>query len=410
MISIQAKDLGKAYRIYEKPINSLKEFILRRSYHKTFWALQNVNFSLSQGTSLGIIGGNGAGKTTLLQLLAGTIAPTNGAVERHGRVSAILELGSGFHPDLTGIENIRLGCAMIGLSPAETEKRLSKIIEFSELENFIKHQVKTYSTGMYARLAFSVATAVNPDILIVDEALSVGDQHFQKKCVDHMLQFQEQGKILIFCSHFMYLVQKVCKQCLWLRDGKPEVYGQTIEVTERYQDYARSLDAQKPALPSTANEKSGEADRHLEDTPKQGANIIDVTLAGDIDNGLIETGGTFKVCVKASLSTAAKKEDTHLGLLINRNDNTRCYGLSTEMDQSKLYPLTEDEYGVSFVIDKLPLLAGKYSLDIFLLDGSGMHLYDVRNGIVPFTVRQGTKEVGVARLPHRWEKPGGAVS
>ena len=399
MISIRVEELGKSYNIYNKPIDSLKEWLFRRSYHETFWALRDVNFNLPYGASLGVVGENGAGKTTLLKLLAGTIAPTCGRIERNGRVSAILELGSGFHPDLSGRENIRLGCAVIGLSPSETEQRLPEIIAFSELENFIERPVKTYSTGMYARLAFSVATSVDPDIFVVDEALSVGDQHFKKKCMDRMIEFREQGKTLIFCSHILYFIQQVCDQCLWLRKGRPEMLGPTIEVTEGYQDYERSLDAED--TPETANTTELSEKRFGGDTC-----LREVTLGGDCRDGIIETGGTFMVRVVVRLAPTVRTEGAHLAVIITRNDGMQCYGVSTEMDGVELYSLSgRGEFGINFVVEELLLLTGQYSLEIALLDDNGVHVYDFWKGVAPFKIHQNTKEIGVARLRHRWERP-----
>ena len=347
--SVRIRELGKAYEIFAKPIDGLKELLLRRSYHETFWALRNVNLTLARGASLGVVGENGAGKTTFLQLVAGTIAPTCGTVERNGRTSAILELGSGFHPDLSGLENVRLGCAMFGLSPSETEQRLPDIIAFSELEKFVERPVKTYSRGMYARLAFSVATSVEPDILVVDEALSVGDQHFQKKCIDHMMAFREQGNTLVFCTHALYFIQRVCDQCLWLRNGQPEMLGPTMEVIEEYRDYERSRDAEPASI-------SREADAVLPEGRAFGGetHLREVTLGGDCQEGAIETGQTLKIRVIARLGAGAKAEGVDVGIMIVRNDMLRCYGVSTEMDNFELQPLPD---GYAFDLELQPILS-----------------------------------------------------
>lgn len=397
--SIYANELGKAYEIFDKPIDGLKEFLLRRCYHKTFWALQNVNLTLPRGASLGVVGENGAGKTTFLQLLAGTISPTCGTIERNGRTSAILELGSGFHPELSGVENIRLGCAMFGLTPSETEKRLPEIIAFSELEKFVDRPVRTYSTGMYARLAFSVSTSVNPDILVVDEALSVGDQHFQKKCIDHMMAFLEQGNTLIFCTHNLYFIQQICDLCLWLRNGQPAMLGPTMEVIEEYQDYARSRDADTESVSLQPDSAQPEGQRFGGET-----HLREVTLGGDCRHGAIETGQTLKIRVVARVAPAAKVEGVHVGIRICRNDKLVCYGVSTEMDNIELQSLTENDHGVSFVVEELPLLAGCYSVEVVLLDKKGVHIYDLWKGVSLLKVRHGTAEVGLVRLVHRWER------
>jgi lipopolysaccharide transport system ATP-binding protein len=403
--SVCAKDLGKAYRIYTKPVDSLKELFSRKTYHETFWALQDVDLEVPSGGALGVIGENGAGKTTLLQLLAGTMKPTCGTLQRSGRVSAILELGSGFHDELSGLDNIRIGCSVLGLPPAETERRVPEIIAFSELESVIHRPVKTYSSGMYVRLAFAVATSVDPDILVIDEALSVGDLHFQKKCVDRMTAFREQSKALIFCSHSLYLIRHVCEQCLWLRNGRPAMLGPTPEVTEHYQDHIRARDGETPPESTVLSATDTKRDVE-EDTPTGDSRIHDVALIGECPNGPVRTGGTLMLRVVVTLEPDARG-NAHVGLRINRNDGVSCYGVSTEMDSAVLYPLGGSRYGVTFVAEDLPLLAGEYAVDVGLANAVGIP-YDRRRAAVDFRVTQGhAREIGMMRIPHRWEHPAG---
>ncbi len=393
MISLQAANLSKVYKIYSRPIDSLKELILRRSFHDDFWALRGIDFTLHHGGSLGIIGENGAGKSTLLKLLAGTIQPSEGQLQRNGRVSAILELGSGFHEELTGEDNIKLGCSVMGLSPSETESVLPDIIEFSELGDFVKRPIKTYSSGMYVRLGFSIVTSVNPDILVVDEALSVGDQHFQKKSVDRMNAFRDAGKTLVFCSHSMYLVRQLCEQTLWLKGGKLELLGPTIEVTDCYQDYQRGLDGESDfgsLRPSVVDQKA--------------TYIAEVTLGGDCVGGTIDSNGRFELTMRARLEPAARG-NAHLALRIRRNDGVWCYGVTTQMDRESLRHIEGDLYGIKFVVHRLPLLAGEYGVDVYLLDATGVYRFDPAPGAAYFRVRQHTKEVGLTHLPHSWEDP-----
>lgn len=393
MIIIQAVNLGKLYRIYKRPIDSLKELVLRRSFHEDFWALRGLDFTLPQGGSLGIIGENGAGKSTLLKLLAGTIMCTEGTLQRQGRVSAILELGSGFHEDLTGEDNIRLGCSVLGLSPSETEDILPEIVEFSELGHFVKRPIKTYSSGMYVRLGFSIVISVDPDILVVDEALAVGDQHFQKKCMDRMNAFRDAGKTLVFCSHSMYLVRQLCEQTLWLKGGKLEMLGPTIEVTNHYQDYQRGLDGESNQIrppQRVVDEKE--------------TFIRTVTLGGDCIDGTIDSNGRLELTMKARLEPAMKGR-AHFGIRIRRNDGVWCYGVTTELDREKLRHVEEDLYGIKLVVEPLPLLAGEYEVDVYLLDATGVYRFDGAPGAAFFRVRQHTKEVGLAHLPHHWENP-----
>jgi ABC-type polysaccharide/polyol phosphate transport system ATPase subunit len=232
--SIEAVGIKKIYKLYDKPFNRLKEIVLRKPFHKEFIALSDVSFSVEGGGTLGIIGENGAGKSTLLKILARTLSATHGSLETKGRVSSILELGSGFHPEFTGIENIYFYGSLLGIGSALMKKKADEIIGFSELGDFISYPVKTYSSGMYVRLAFSVATAVDPDILIIDEALSVGDQYFQRKCLERMDSFRKNGKTVVFCSHDMYQIKTFCDRCIWLHNGRMEMIGEAASVVNAY--------------------------------------------------------------------------------------------------------------------------------------------------------------------------------
>ncbi len=400
MIRIRAQELGKSYPVYARQIDSLKEFFFRKSCHQTVWAVRDVELSAIAGSAIGIVGDNGAGKTTLLKLLAGAVTPSCGRLERFGRVSAILELGAGFHPDLSGYENIRIGCAVMGLSPAQAAEHLPAIIQFSELGSVLDRPVKTYSSGMYLRLAFSVATTVDPDILVIDEHLSVGDQHFRKKCRDRVTRLLARQTSLIFCSHDFYAIREICTDCLWLRNGRPAMFGRTTDVLEAYQDYIRAQEG-------TATEVKDLASL-TEDQPPLGGDtcLRSVELGGDCRDGLIASGETLTVSIRARVTSAARSGGVHVGLLITRNDRIWSYGVSTKMDglgANGLSPLGRDEFGIRMVLEDLPLLAGQYSVTVALLDNGSPHVYDLINSACEFNVSQKSGEGGMARLPHRWE-------
>jgi ABC-type polysaccharide/polyol phosphate transport system ATPase subunit len=235
--TVEVERLSKVYRVYRSPWDRLREALLRRPRHRAFSALQDVNFSLPQGQGLAILGENGAGKSTLLKILAGISTPTSGRLSVRGKIASILELGSGFHPEFTGRQNIVLNAAMLGLGERELQQKLPTIIEWSELGDFIDQPVKVYSTGMAMRLGFSIATQVEPDVLIIDEALSVGDGYFQKKCMDRLLQFVGGGGTLLFCSHAMYYASAFCQQALWLRNGRVEALGPVADVVRDYETF-----------------------------------------------------------------------------------------------------------------------------------------------------------------------------
>ncbi|MEO8482886.1 MAG: ABC transporter ATP-binding protein [Acidobacteriota bacterium] len=401
MGALRAVDLGKAYRSYRRPIDSLKELILRRPYAELFWAIRGVNLDVPRGGSLGIVGDNGAGKTTLLKMLAGASSPTEGRVEREGRASAILSLGAGFHADLTGAENIRIGCAVLGLSPDETAELAPAVIEFSELGKFIDKPLKTYSSGMYLRLAFSVATAIDPEILIVDEHLSVGDQHFRHKCLRRIMVLREAGCSLVFCSHDMYSVGEVCERTLWIRDGKVAMLGTTADVIKEYQDVVRLGDSDLPPIGLAPAASPGA------EVPTGEISFTQIELRGPAASGTVQTGDSLELWVSARVTARVVSEGLHVALVIVRNDGTWCYGVTSRDDgaETALFRLANEEMAVRFVIERLPLLSGAYSFTVALMDNSSPHCYDYRLGAAPFTVRHQSKEIGIVRLEHRWMGP-----
>ncbi len=228
--TLDAQQLGKEYRLYDSPAQRLLSLLSNRHNYRSHWALQGVTFQLRRGQCLGLIGDNGAGKSTLLKLLAGTLQPSCGTLARHGRVTAILELGAGFHPDFTGRQNLYFGGSLIGIDAAQMRTLEASIIAFSELGDAMDRPIKTYSSGMVVRLAFALVTALEPQVLIIDEALAVGDQHFQKKCVERIEAFRNNGCTILFCSHSLYHVQRLCDQALWLHQGQMRALGPTPEV------------------------------------------------------------------------------------------------------------------------------------------------------------------------------------
>ncbi len=235
MDAVIVENGSKNYRIYAKPADRLKELIFRnRKFHTDFWALRNVSFSVPKGTTFGVIGENGSGKSTLLQMIAGTLQPTEGRISLDGRVAALLELGSGFNPEFTGRENVILNAAIMGLTEEETVQRLPEIERFAEIGDFIDQPVKTYSSGMYVRLAFAVAIHVDPEILLVDEALSVGDVYFQQRCMRRIRQMKQDGKTILFVSHDVTAVKNLCDAAIWLEHGELKAIGEPDSVVGKY--------------------------------------------------------------------------------------------------------------------------------------------------------------------------------
>lgn len=256
-IIINANNIDKIYKLYRKPSDRLKESLhpLRRKYHKDFYALKNVSFQIKKGDTVGIIGKNGSGKSTLLKIIAGVLIPNSGSIFVNGKISAILELGAGFNPELSGIENIYFHGAILGFSRIEIDSLRESILAFADIGEFIYQPVKTYSTGMLARLAFAIAINVNPDILIIDEALSVGDAAFQTKCYNKFREFQERGQTILFVTHSSDLIIKYCKYALLLENGNPVYFGNSKEAVEQYKKLQVNTTSEKK---SELNEKESD--------------------------------------------------------------------------------------------------------------------------------------------------------
>ncbi len=253
-LAIKAVGLSKCYQIYGKPHHRLLQSIFRsfRTYYRDFWALKDVSFEVKRGEVLGVIGRNGAGKSTLLQIICGTVTPTSGAVEVMGRVAALLELGAGFNPEFTGRENVYLNASIMGLTRDETDRAFDGILAFSELAEFIDEPVKTYSSGMYVRLAFAVAIHTNPDVLIVDEALSVGDVAFRNKCIRRVQDLRAQGTTILFVSHDLSTLQLICDRAIWLEKGAIKAAGDPVAVSQNYHAAMMGevgATAQRPSVP-----------------------------------------------------------------------------------------------------------------------------------------------------------------
>jgi ABC-type polysaccharide/polyol phosphate transport system ATPase subunit len=394
MIAIKATNISKYYRIYSSPTERLKEILLRRPFHKVFTALEDINLEVLRGEALGIIGENGAGKSTLLKILSRTLKPTSGTLEINGRTAALLELGAGFNPELSGEENIHLNAYLLGLNKNEIEERKADIIAFSELQDFIHQPVKTYSSGMYVRLAFSIATSVNPDILIIDEALAVGDQRFQKKCVDRMVGFRESGKTILFCSHSMYLVQTLCKRAIWLDKGRIRMSGSAEEVTRAYEDWSMEKGKQY--------EKETRELIQTQSLPPP-CRILSVTMTDLEGNPIKEISQPFQT-VKLSMELKAQEDlPVHLGFAILRADELVCFCSITSFDGLQPIQLKKNEQKRAILeLKDLNLADGSYKIMGGIADEHGLHVHHALCA-PPFLVRYKTKEgIGVMTLPRKW--------
>ena len=399
MRTVSAENLGKAYRLYARPADRALEWVTGRPRHEEFWALRELDLAVAAGEAVGIVGENGAGKSTLLSLLTGTTQPTTGRVAVHGKLAAILELGAGFHPEFSGRHNARMHAALFGIAGAEAERRIEEAIEFSELGSFIDQPVRTYSSGMYVRLAFALAVSVDPEVLVIDEALAVGDQHFQTKCVDRITDFRERGKTILFCSHATYQVKKLCDRALWLRQGRVAALGPVDEVIDAYLEYTRVRDQEDAAQHAPA----------VRETPV--LRLVDVAIeGGDGDDGVTWQSGaplTVRVVIE---HTGHADLDPGVGIAFVRNDGLVCYCISTEMDGVRMERHADGTYRIALHLPRLPLLGGGYYLNVATIDNrSALIIYDVQERRCPFRVRNPAHDFGVVRIEHAWLTDRGAT-
>jgi lipopolysaccharide transport system ATP-binding protein len=356
------------------------------------WALRDVSFEVPAGSTLGVIGDNGAGKSTLLGVVAGIVQPTQGTVRIEGRVATLMELGAGFNPEFTGRENVHMGGAVLGLTRQQLSAVLPDIEAFAELGEFLDRPVKTYSAGMYVRLAFALATSVDPDILVVDEVLAVGDQYFQKKCVDRIEAFRRAGKTMVFCSHHLYYIRQICDRALWLREGRVAGQGPAEEIVDAYQTYLRARQASAPPLP-----------RHIAaaDQPAEVTEVL-VTDERGVPRTQFSTGDT--VWIRVRFRVDAPGRIVHVGVHIARNDQVECVATGTHF--TEVTPAVEGTRGsVALRLKQLPLLAGLYHVSVGLLDEHGLHIYDLRHSIAELIVTSRRRESGIFLPDYEWVTP-----
>ena len=386
---LELSHVGKDYAKVETRGGRLRlvlDLLRGRGAAHVFRALDDVSFSLARGESLGIVGENGAGKSTLLKIIAGVIQPTRGSVRVDGRVGALLELGSGFHPDYTGLANIDLAAALLGLTPTEIAAKRDEIVAFADLGEHIHDPIKQYSSGMVVRLGFAVATALTPDVLITDEVLAVGDESFQKRCIAWMEGYLASGGTLLLCSHGMYHIQKLCRHALWLKDGRVERCGAATDVTQAYLAYHEEKHA-RSRQPVARDRAAAEGWYAIE------------SLA-------IEPGDSIAHGDAITIRGEAFSPDDRVPVVligIVRADGTPVYGVATDMEHAPPRRIAAKRYAFALAFPAMALLPGRYHVRAHALDPEGVRLFDhVERSL---TVTGATRELGFVRLPHRWETP-----
>lgn len=416
--AIQAKGLGKAYQSASSPGQRLRSALFGRKAYgdDAFWALRDLSLEIPRGEVLGVIGRNGAGKSTLLQLLCGTIAPSTGSISVNGRVAALLELGAGFNPDFSGRDNVLLNGPLLGISREQLLERLDSIIEFSGIGQFIDHPVKTYSSGMFVRLAFSLATSVDPDILIIDEALSVGDGEFSRKSFDRIFAMKERGTTILFCSHSLYQVEAFCTRVMWLNDGVLQAIGEPHEVVREYDLFLAGNGNVAPTISEAKPDAEPAGDAPVEAHEP----VTRVGTAGyaRISRATVGVDGAWMRNLhvrpgESSLSIMIEFESDPLlppptaGVTI---DLPNKMALTCSVARTDGLVLDRDAQGRGVAIidfPRIPLRKGNYHIGVYLGSENAVHIYDSALCIATLTVQDVSPEPGLVTLPHRWHsKPG----
>jgi len=411
--AIEVKEVKKTFRLYKDKGNSLKEKILfkERNDYEVRTILKGISFDVRKGEAIGLIGHNGCGKSTTLKLLTKIIYPDSGTIEISGRVSSLLELGAGFHPDMSGRDNIYINASIFGLTRREIDERVGEIIEFSELGHYIDSPVRTYSSGMYMRLAFSVAINVNADVLLIDEILAVGDLNFQTKCLKKLQQIKKEGATIVIVSHSMEQIETICDRCIWLNGGKIEEDGLPGYVHRKYLEFMGDYSFAESAAPDKKELCEGEAAAEsgidvLEEARKRferrgsGDVWIDKVYCTDAkgtEKKVFLTGEDMHINISYVVNCPAEV-CIYIGIL--RMDYMLCYGTDSYSEEKKLFKL--DHSGIlKLYFPKLELLPSQYMIDIHLTDKEGNEI-DMYNEAAIFQVYFQTKETGMFKMTHQW--------
>ncbi|HEY0872895.1 MAG TPA: ABC transporter ATP-binding protein [Vicinamibacterales bacterium] len=432
--AIELVNVSKVYRRFSqrKQFSTLKSALLSRSLirdlspDEVFPAVKNVTVSVPRGQTLGVIGRNGSGKSTLLKLVAGITKPTTGTVTVHGRISALIELGAGFHPEISGRENVFINGIMLGLTRREITRRFDEIVEFAEMEDFIDAPVKTYSSGMYMRLGFAVAIHVDPDVLLVDEVLAVGDEGFTHKCLDKFAEFKRRGKTILLVTHALGMVERFCDDALWMDAGRMKVQGDPkrvvgayitdVEKSEEEHLAAADAKAQEAAVVVSPDEPASTVlpDHPIEaaDAPadmfrategRWGSREIEITsvelIGPDGTAGHVFQSGD-PLTVRVKLRAPVEMDDFVIGIGLFNAEGVCCYGTNTDHEELKAVRILGDAEAC-FSIDRLDLIEGTYKLDVAVHKQDG-YPYDYHRLLYTFRVKSPIKDVGIYRPPHRW--------
>jgi len=405
--AIEVRDVFKSYRRYAQKHKflTLKSALLNRSLfselkgEEVFQALRGVSLEVPRGRTISIIGENGSGKSTLLKILSGVSRPTGGEVLVRGRISALIELGAGFHPEISGRENIAINGAILGLSRKQIQERMERIVRFAELEEFIDNPVKSYSSGMYMRLGFSIAVHVDPEILLIDEILAVGDASFVPKCLDRIQEFKSQGRTIVFVSHDLATVERISDEVIWMKDGLIRMRGYPQKVVDAYLEYVGKRDEERGV-------QSREEDRQeleLERDDRWGSQEVSLHRVR-----LLDASGRERyvftphepITLTFEVHSAREQEDVVFGFGVHASDGTRIYGTNTHLE--RLVSRSVSGKGqVTLTLPAMNLVNGTYTLDVAAHKREGFP-FDYHHGRYSFRIHGPYRDVGLARMEHEW--------
>jgi ABC-type polysaccharide/polyol phosphate transport system ATPase subunit len=410
MKAIEIKDISKKFKVYHNRESHLKYALLnilkgkKARLSSAFWALKDINIDIPKGKTVGFIGRNGSGKSTLLKLMSQILFPDQGTIETHGKISTLIELGAGFHPELSGRENVYINASILGLSRTEVNRKFKEIVHFSGLESFIDNPVKTYSSGMYVRLGFSVAINIDPDILLVDEVLAVGDESFQRKCIKKIHDLKKSGKTIVFVSHDLDSIEELCDEVYLLDNGRLIKQGKPVEVISEYHrllmgssdlQVRQEAAAKDPAMVSNGKNRWGSKEIEI-------TGLVFLDKKGE-DTDFITTGDAF--AVRINYEAHSKIDQPVFGIAIYSDTGIHITGPNTKKEGFIIESLEGKGY-IQYEVDSLPLMPGTYLLSAAIYDLSGMHPYDHWEQYWKFHVLESktvTHRYGLISIPSKWK-------
>lgn len=410
--AIVVTDVGKRFKLFSDRRTNLKEAVTQRRRHtrySEFWAVDDVSLEIPKGSTFGLVGHNGSGKSTLLKLIAGIHRPTRGTIEAHGRITAMLELGAGFHPELSGRDNIYLNGAILGLTRKRIDAALDEIIEFSGLGDFIDVPVKVYSSGMYVRLGFAIAVTLDPEILVIDEIIAVGDEEFQRRCFDYLHKLRRRGVTIVFVTHSMSLVQQMCDGAAWLEHGKLKAVGTADEVVNAYLATVNAAEAERLAEESAADPSAVEASSEVHD---RGSGEVTIERVEFLDGSgrprsTAQTGQPLGI--RLHYKCAKPVTDVVFGLSIRHESGPEIAGPNTRLGGTGRIDVSGDGF-VDYELSELAITPGKYLISAAAVDHSLLHVFDYWRDASELSIQPGPGAIqpGLVILDGRWKVSGGS--